>query len=179
MARILIRDGYVVTVDPRRSVWPGGFVAIEERNIAAVGGGTGTPAAQGFDEVIDARGCIVLPGLINMHQHHWYTLFKGLADGYLLEDWVASFLLPLSLNLSEEAMRVSSAIAGMEMLSTGTTCSLNHSVTTTTPELVAASIAGDGIGFMRAKGRALTAGGGLGRPTPPSPLRSEFSRSRL
>ena len=31
--------------------------------------------------MIDARGCIVLPGLINMHQHHWYTLFKGLADG--------------------------------------------------------------------------------------------------
>jgi len=141
MARILIRDGYVVTVDPRRSVWPGGFVAIEERNITAVGSGADTPAAQGFDAVIDARGCIVLPGLINMHQHHWYTLFKGLADGYLLEDWVASFLLPLSLNLSEEAMRVSSAVAGMEMLSTGTTCSLNHSVTTTTPELVAASIA--------------------------------------
>ena len=37
-------------------------------------------------------------------------------------------------------MRVSSALAGMEMLATGTTCSLNHSVTTTTPAMVAASI---------------------------------------
>ncbi len=37
-------------------------------------------------------------------------------------------------------MRVSSTLAGMEMLATGTTCSLNHSVTTTTPDLVAASI---------------------------------------
>ena len=35
---------------------------------------------------------------------------------------------------------MSSTLAGMEMLATGTTCSLNHSVTTTTPELVAASI---------------------------------------
>ena len=35
---------------------------------------------------------------------------------------------------------MSSYVAGMEMLATGTTCSLNHSVTTTTPELVAASI---------------------------------------
>jgi len=82
----------------------------------------------------------VLPGLINMHQHHWYTLFKGLADGYLLEDWVSNFLLPLSRNLTVEAMRVSSTVAAMEMLATGTTCSLNHSVTTTTPELVSASI---------------------------------------
>ena len=86
------------------------------------------------------RGCIVLPGLINMHQHHWYTLFKGVADGYLLEDWVSDFLLPVSRHLTVEAMRVSSTIAAMEMLATGTTCSFNHSVTTTTPELVDASI---------------------------------------
>ena len=90
--------------------------------------------------MIDAIGAIVVPGLINMHQHHWYTLFKGVADGYLLEDWVTDILLPLSFKLDAEAMRVSSMLAGMEMLSTGTTCSLNHSVTTTTPELVAASI---------------------------------------
>jgi 5-methylthioadenosine/S-adenosylhomocysteine deaminase len=57
-----------------------------------------------------------------------------------LEDWVTELLLPLSLKLDTEAMRVSSYLAGMEMLATGTTCSLNHSVTTTTPELVAASI---------------------------------------
>jgi 5-methylthioadenosine/S-adenosylhomocysteine deaminase len=141
MSRILITNGYVVTVNAERSVWPGGFVAIEGRDIAAVGRTSETPAAQAFDTVIDARGCIVLPGLINMHQHHWYTLFKGLADGYLLEDWVANFLLPLSLNLTQEAMRVSSYVAGLEMLATGTTCSLNHSVTTTTPQMVEASIA--------------------------------------
>ena len=81
-----------------------------------------------------------MPGLINMHQHHWYTLFKGIADGLLLEDWVTDILLPLSLQLDAEAMRISSTVAGMEMLATGTTCSFNHSVTTTTPELVKASI---------------------------------------
>ena len=95
---------------------------------------------KGFDEVADVSGCIVLPGLINGHQHHWYTLFKGLADGYLLEDWVNGFLLPLTRHLSEEEMRCSSYVAAMEMLATGTTCSLNHSVTTTTPESVRATI---------------------------------------
>jgi 5-methylthioadenosine/S-adenosylhomocysteine deaminase len=90
--------------------------------------------------VIDASGCIVLPGLINMHQHHWYTLFKGLADGYLLEDWITGFVFPIVAHLSEEAMRVSSYVAVMEMLATGTTCSLNHSVTTTTPATVRATI---------------------------------------
>jgi 5-methylthioadenosine/S-adenosylhomocysteine deaminase len=140
MPRILIANGYVVTVDSNRNVYPGGFVIVDGAKITAVGASAAAPPAEGFDQVVDAGGCLVLPGLINMHQHHWYTLFKGLADGYLLEDWVTEFLLPLSLNLTEEAMRVSSTVAGMEMLATGTTCSLNHSVTTTTPEMVRASI---------------------------------------
>jgi 5-methylthioadenosine/S-adenosylhomocysteine deaminase len=140
MSRKLIAGGYVVTVDPARTVFPGGYVAIDGAKIAAVGSSTQTPARDGFEEVIDARGCIVVPGLINMHQHHWYTLFKGLADGMLLEDWVTDFLLPLSLKLDADAMAVSSTLAGLEMLATGTTCSLNHSVTTTTPDLVKASI---------------------------------------
>jgi 5-methylthioadenosine/S-adenosylhomocysteine deaminase len=139
MARILIRNGYVVTVDPQRNVFSDGYVALEGARITGVGPSGEVPSPDGF-EVLDARGCIVLPGLINMHQHHWYTLFKGLADGYLLEDWVSDFLLPLSNHLNADAMRVSSYVAAMEMLATGTTCSLNHSVTTTTPDLVRATI---------------------------------------
>ena len=140
MTRKLIANGYVVTVDDARNVHPGGYVTIDGTRITAVGPASAMPPAAGFDEVIDARGTIVLPGLINMHQHHWYTLFKGLADGYLLEDWVAELLLPLSLKLTAPAMRVSASLAAMEMLSTGTTCSFNHSVTTTGPEMVAATI---------------------------------------
>jgi 5-methylthioadenosine/S-adenosylhomocysteine deaminase len=140
MARTLIKNGYVVTVDPRRSVFPGGFVAIDGANISSVGTADRAPTADKFDEIIDASGAIVLPGLINMHQHHWYTLFKGLCDGYLLEDWVGEFLLPLTIHLDDDAMRASSYIAGMEMLATGTTCSLNHSVTTTSAACVRATI---------------------------------------
>jgi 5-methylthioadenosine/S-adenosylhomocysteine deaminase len=140
MSKVLISNGYVVTVDGARRVLPGGYVAIDGARISAVGPAAQAPRPDGFDEVIDAGGAIVVPGLINVHQHHWYTLFKGVADGLLLEDWVTDILLPLSLKLDAEAMRVSSAVAGMEMLATGTTCSFNHSVTTTTPELVAASV---------------------------------------
>src|SRR5262249_22772068 len=132
MSRILVRNGYLVTVDSMRRVFPDGYVAIADSRIEAVGPGDQAPSAQRFDAVLDARGSLVMPGLINMHQHHWYTLFKGAADGYLLEDWVSDFLLPVSNHLDAEAMRVSSYVAAMEMLATGTTCSLNHSVTTTT-----------------------------------------------
>ncbi len=140
MTTTLIANGYVVSVDGVRNVFPDGFVAIDGSRIVGVGATAQMPSAANFERVLDASGCIVLPGLINMHQHHWYTLFKGLADGYLLEDWVANFLLPLTKQLGPEAMRVSSAVAAMEMLATGTTCSFNHSVTTTDAEMVRASI---------------------------------------
>jgi len=140
MPRTLLKNGYVVTVDEKRAVHPGGFVAVDGTKISATGPSSATPNAAGFDEIVDLAGCIVMPGLINGHQHHWYTLFKGLADGYLLEDWVTDFLLPLTRHLPEEGMRASSYVAAMEMLATGTTCSLNHSVTTTPPEMVRATI---------------------------------------
>ncbi len=140
LKRTLIKNGYVVTVDKNRAVHPGGFIAIEGPRVLATGPAEATPPADSFDRVIDASGAIVLPGLINMHQHHWYTLFKGMADGYLLEDWVGELLLPLSMAMDASAMAAGSRIAAMEMLATGTTCHLNHSVTTTTPEIVRASI---------------------------------------
>ena len=99
MSQTLIQNGFVVTVDAERSVHPGGFVAIDGARISQVGPSSQAPTEAGFDEVIDAAGSIVVPGLINMHQHHWYTLFKGIADGLLLEDWVTGVLLPLSLRL--------------------------------------------------------------------------------
>src|ERR1051325_4491104 len=140
MTSTLLKGGYIVTVNEGRSVYPDGFVAVDGGTISSVGPRSQMPPERNFNEVVDTSGCIVMPGLINGHQHHWYTLFKGLADGYLLEDWVTDFLLPLARQLSEEAMRCSSYVAGMEMLATGTTCSLNHSVTTTTPEIVKAII---------------------------------------
>jgi 5-methylthioadenosine/S-adenosylhomocysteine deaminase len=140
MARTLIHNGYIVTVNPGRDVWPDGYVAIDGTDIVDVGPAASCPPADRFDTVIDAADAIVLPGLINMHQHHWYGLFKGMADGYLLEDWVDELLLPLAGHLDEAAIRIASQVAGLEMLATGTTCSLNHSVTTTSPEWVAATI---------------------------------------
>ena len=140
MSRKLIKNGYVVTVNSGREVFSGGAVLINAERIEDVRSSTAGLNERDFDEVIDASGCLVMPGLINMHQHHWYCLFKGIADGMLLEDWIADLVFPLVSQLSTDAMRVSSYQCGMEMLATGTTCSFNHSVTVTTPETVRAII---------------------------------------
>jgi 5-methylthioadenosine/S-adenosylhomocysteine deaminase len=140
VGRVLFKNGLVVTVNDQRDVIAGGSVVVEDGRIVFVG--ENPPAAEDESRVeeIDASGCIVMPGLINAHQHHWYSLFKGIADGLLLEDWLYTTVFPIAPHLSVEVMRLASYLCGMEMLATGTTCSFNHSVTVTTPDIVRAII---------------------------------------
>ncbi len=123
--RHLIKNGYVVTVNKRREIFASGFVVVENDRIAAVGAGGSEPAGA-YDDVIDARNMVVIPGLINMHQHPWMALLKGLADGLLLEPWVFKFVQPFLDKLTLEDIRIAAYHSGFEMLRTGTTCALDH-----------------------------------------------------
>ena len=128
---VLIRNGIVVSMDPARTVHDGGWVATGDDGAIAGLGPAGTEPDGPFDHALDATGMIVVPGLINLHQHHWYNLFKGLAGGMLLEDWVSGLLLPCAARLTAGDLRAASYLGALEMIRTGTTTCLNHSVTTT------------------------------------------------
>jgi 5-methylthioadenosine/S-adenosylhomocysteine deaminase len=135
MAKVLIKNGYVITVDRRRSVHPGGFVLINGSKIESVGSSAQLPMVA-VDRTIDARGMVVIPGLINAHQHFYYHRFKGLGHGLLLEDWFPHLVFPVLPHLTDDDMELTSYLAGIEMLSTGTTCCLNHLRTTTSEALL-------------------------------------------
>lgn len=128
MARTLIQGGYVVTLNPARETFEGGSLVSEGERITYVGK---EEPKGGFDEVIDARGMIVLPGLINMHQHHWYNLLKGLGDGLTLDEWFTHLAVPAFQHLTDEDLRASMYLGCLEMIGTGTTCCLSHVVTRT------------------------------------------------
>ena len=67
--QMIIAHGDVVTMNPAREVLVGGAVLVDGDAVAAVGSSTALTTAHPHAEVIDARGCIVTPGLINAHQH--------------------------------------------------------------------------------------------------------------
>jgi 5-methylthioadenosine/S-adenosylhomocysteine deaminase len=69
MTTLVVAHGDVVTMNPTRDVLLGGAVAIEDGVIDAVGSSIELLAAHPGAEVIDARGCVVTPGMINAHQH--------------------------------------------------------------------------------------------------------------
>ena len=137
MDSILLTNGYVVTIDGDRSVFPNGYVSVEGDRIRAVGP-MDELGERTANETIDCRGMVVTPGLINLHNHHWASLFKNTGEGLLLEDWLDEVAIPLMLQLTNEALRVSSYFGAIEMLRTGTTCSLNHVVNVNDEESYAA-----------------------------------------
>ena len=130
----IIQGGYVVTMNPSREVFEEGTVEIRGNRISAVGPMRDLPADTQTDRVIDARGMIVVPGLINAHQHFYYHLFKGLANGLLIEDWFPAVVFPVVPHLTDDDMELTAYLAGIEMLRTGTTCCLHHLRTTSTDE---------------------------------------------
>jgi 5-methylthioadenosine/S-adenosylhomocysteine deaminase len=139
MSSLLITHGYVVTVDPARRVISDGYVAVDGDAITAVGP-MGELPDQSADEVIDARGMLVMPGLVNGHNHHWGSLFKNTGEGMLLEEWIDRVTLPLARQLSPDDLRVAAYLAAIEQIRTGTTCSLNHAVNINDGESMAAMI---------------------------------------
>ena len=72
---LIIRSGYVVTMDPELGDLPDGDVLVTGGRIAAVGAGLGAGGAR----ELDARGMIVAPGLVNTHWHMWNTLLRSMS----------------------------------------------------------------------------------------------------
>lgn len=141
-APILIEGGTVVTMDAARSRHDDGYVLIRDGGIAAVGARSELAADDvGEATRLDAHGCVVVPGLINTHQHHWYNLFKGLGGGMLLEQWIQNLLRPTAEAIRPVEIEAAGRLACIEMLLTGTTSCLNHSVTASDHETVAATLA--------------------------------------
>jgi len=71
----LIRDAYVITMEPGAGDIPGGSVHVRGGEIVAVGKNLRAPGA----EVIDGRGMIALPGLVDTHWHMWNSLLRSFA----------------------------------------------------------------------------------------------------
>jgi cytosine/adenosine deaminase-related metal-dependent hydrolase len=74
-AEFVVRGAYVVTMDPGLADLPSGDVHVRDGSIVAVGPSLDVPNA----EVIDGRGFIAMPGLIETHWHMWNTIARNMA----------------------------------------------------------------------------------------------------
>ena len=113
---VLVAD-QVLTLDAKGTIHTPGAVTIEGATIRAVGPPPSTPAG----EVVDLRGCVLLPGLVNTHTHTPMWLFRGLTEDVPRGEWLAGRLLPLERRLGPDELR-SGALAGcLELIENGVT----------------------------------------------------------
>jgi 5-methylthioadenosine/S-adenosylhomocysteine deaminase len=119
---LLIKNGIMVTMNPSMEIHYPGSLAIKGDTITAVGP---EDLLKNFEtktrQIIDARGGVVLPGLINTHTHAAMTLFRGLADDLPLADWLNNHIFPAERKLSAEWVYWGTMLACAEMILSGTT----------------------------------------------------------
>ncbi|MDF2442468.1 MAG: 8-oxoguanine deaminase [Subtercola sp.] len=101
--RTIIRNAHIVTVNAADDEFSDGYLVIDDAVIVAVGSGpvpsewTEPDARSGTatrTTVVDARGHLVTPGLINTHHHLYQWLTRGYAQDAILFDWLTA-LYPL------------------------------------------------------------------------------------
>ncbi|HEX8129872.1 MAG TPA: 5'-deoxyadenosine deaminase [Pyrinomonadaceae bacterium] len=115
---ILIKGGAIITLDADDLVVTGD-VLIRDGRIVSVGETT-----EDADEVIDARGAVVLPGFVQTHIHLCQTLFRGAADDLPLIDWLKQRVWPLEAAHTPASVRASARLGIAEMIKGGTTTAL-------------------------------------------------------
>lgn len=118
----VIVNGLIVTCDADDSVHKG-WMAIRNNTIEAIGGvDSGTGQRPQADEVIDADGCIVMPGLVNTHTHLPMSMFRGLADDLPLMEWLNNHIFPAeAAYINPESVYTATLLSCAEMLLSGTT----------------------------------------------------------
>ncbi|MFZ3383151.1 MAG: amidohydrolase family protein [Candidatus Methanoperedens sp.] len=114
MADLVIKGGTVLTMCGE--IIKNGVVAVDNGLITFAGKDTKVNA----DKIIDAKGCAVMPGLVNAHTHLPMTLLRGNADGLFYREWTEK-IQKSEMKLTPELIKTGSRLGILEMIRSGTT----------------------------------------------------------
>ena len=126
MTTLLLKHAEIlVTMDAGRRRIPDGGLFVRDNAVEQVGPTSDLPAEA--DQVIDARGMAVLPGLVNCHHHLYQTLTRAVpaAQDATLFRWLKT-LYPIWSRLTPEAIRVSATVGLAELVLSGCTTASDH-----------------------------------------------------
>jgi 5-methylthioadenosine/S-adenosylhomocysteine deaminase len=136
---MLISNGTVVTVDSSDRVLEPGWIRLADGRIDAV---SDRPIEPNMDEeVLDASGRVVMPGLINAHTHLFQTLIRGIFENLPFSDWLRGIYYS-GLAVTDEDAHLAARLGAVEGLLSGTTTLLEHHFLNVRDTMADATIAG-------------------------------------
>ena len=136
--RLLIRGGFVVSMDPDVGDIPHGEVLVEDGKIVDVGRDLGVTDA----ETVDASGMIVMPGFIDTHRHTWQTPVRGVLPSCTLDHYFAVMLGQVGGFYRPEDVHIGDWAGSLEAINAGVTTLLDWSHISNTPDHSDAAIQG-------------------------------------
>ena len=121
---LVIRNAFLITLDADRTVYTNGYVAVSEGRIMATG--PMDALAHEGRETVDAKGAVVMPGMVNGHNHLIQNMFRGYND----QRWpvldipaavrsLIAELFALSAVMDEERTHAIVRLHALEMLKSG------------------------------------------------------------
>ena len=117
---IIITNATILTMNDDDTILNNGFLCIKDDTIFSLGVGEDVNLYEA-PKTIDARGGLVLPGLINGHTHAAMSLFRGIADDLPLMEWLNNYIFPVEKRLYPDLVHAGSLLACSEMIMSGIT----------------------------------------------------------
>ncbi|MGX5650108.1 amidohydrolase family protein [Hydrogenophaga borbori] len=114
--RTLIRGASIVTMDAQGDLPVGDLLVVDE-TIEAIAPRLSVDGAQ----VVDATGCILVPGFVNAHMHTWQTALRGVAANWTLLQYFRHMHAGLATVFGPEDLRIATLAGALNQLNCGTT----------------------------------------------------------
>jgi 5-methylthioadenosine/S-adenosylhomocysteine deaminase len=108
-------------MDPEETLIEKGALAVSGDRIVAIGEDLALSASYKAAKMVDARGGIIMPGLVNAHTHAAMTCFRGIADDLPLMTWLNDHIFPAEAKLTFDIVYQGTLLACTEMILSGTT----------------------------------------------------------
>jgi cytosine/adenosine deaminase-related metal-dependent hydrolase len=163
MKRVLIKCGWLVTLDPSIGEMKGGELLYRGNTIEAAGRNLNASA----DEVIDATDKIVMPGLVNAHMHTWETALRGIGAEWMSADYFKHVHSNLATRYKPEDNYVANLMGALAQIDAGVTTLVDWCHNITSLEMAERAVDGlvdSGIRAVFAHGTAKPIGLETGTP---------------
>ncbi len=138
MGGTLLRGGSLLTLDTTLGDIEDGDLLIEGDEIKAVGHRLHAPGA----ERVDASDFVILPGLVNAHQHVWQTGIRGIAGDWSLAEYFQNVHQGVGPGFRPEDVYLANLVGALNQINNGVTTIFDWCHNNPTPEHTDAGLDG-------------------------------------
>ena len=115
-------NAHILTMDESLTQYSPGALVVNDDSILAVGPEEEIRKDYTAKEIIDCKGKVLMPGLVNAHTHVPMTLLRGIADDLRLDVWLQGYMWPVEREFaSREFVHLGTSIACAELIRSGVT----------------------------------------------------------